>query len=391
MNQLLKVKPYLFIALLFIPQSMAAANSAVFNNAATQITHLLLAEGKTTVAFDSIDQSANALGNFGPGLRAELMLAFEAVNMELEEKGEMFVTIGENATYTVQGRYSIGDDPDDLGTEAHKRLLAVEVTIEITNGVEKQSDFTFYLSRERDIIAAEGLNVSFGDRERSETRQAHIAIRKVREASFRTSVTSPKSPYHVDGSKIKTGRQSPYAIELLTRSPVGQTYSPRAPKSDGGPLPFVPVGVGEVYGVKIYNNSDQEIGVAMKIDGIDQFTFSEERDQSTGRPQFTSWIVAPNSSFTIKGWHVSADNSREDNLAAFQVTKYGEGASKFVKDVDPKTNGVITVAIANAFDPQGGKSSATETGFGPPVKQNQKVVHRTLEPPHEFLAIRYAR
>ena len=319
------------------------------------------------------------------------MLAFEAVNRQLKKENKKFVTIGDNATFKVRGNYSVGDDPDDIGTEEHRRQLAVRVTLEITDGAEKQSDFTFYLSRERDIIAAEGLNVRFTDQQQRETRQAHSAIRRARKAAFTENGATGKPHFFVDGSKIKTSQKSDYAVELLTRSPVGKKYNPREPKSNDKSLPFVPIGVGEVYGVKIYNNSDQEIGVAMKIDGIDQFTFSEERNETTGRPRFNSWIIAPHSSFTIKGWHISADNSRDDNLAAFQVTKYGDGASKFVSNVDPKSNGVITVAIANSFDPRGGKSSATETGFGPPVKQNQKVVQRKFEPPHEFLAIRYSR
>jgi len=369
----------------------ASASTAEFNNAATKITHLLLAQGKTTVAFDAIEQSDNALGNYGPGLRAELMLAFEAVNSKLKENDEKHVTIGSNATFQVRGRYSVGDDPDDIGTIERKRLLAVEVTIEITNGVETQSDFTFFLSRERDVIAAEGLNVRFSDEQRRETRRAHTEIRRVRKVALEAPADPAKPSFVVNGTKIKVSRKSDYAIELLTRSPVAKNYTPRGPSSASGVLPFVPVGVGEVYGIKVYNNSDQEIGVSMKIDGIDQFTFSEERNSETGRPQFTSWIIAPNSSFTIKGWHISADNSRDDNLAAFQVTKYGEGASRFVNAVDPGSVGVITVSISNSFDSHGGKSSATETGFGPPVKQNQTVVHRKLEAPHEFLAIRYSR
>ena len=381
----------LLLAWILIPQQVVFANTAEFNNAATKVTDLLLAQGKTTVAFETIQQRENAIGNFGPGLRAELMLAFEAVNRQLKKENKKFVTIGDNATFKVRGNYSVGDDPDDIGTEEHRRQLAVRVTLEITDGAEKQSDFTFYLSRERDIIAAEGLNVRFTDQQQRETRQAHSAIRRARKAAFTENGATGKPHFFVDGSKIKTSQKSDYAVELLTRSPVGKKYNPREPKSNDKSLPFVPIGVGEVYGVKIYNNSDQEIGVAMKIDGIDQFTFSEERNETTGRPRFNSWIIAPHSSFTIKGWHISADNSRDDNLAAFQVTKYGDGASKFVSNVDPKSNGVITVAIANSFDPRGGKSSATETGFGPPVKQNQKVVQRKFEPPHEFLAIRYSR
>jgi hypothetical protein len=346
----------------------------------------LLAQGKTTVAFETIENGANTNGNFGPGLRAELILAFEAVNKQLQGDKKEFVTIADNAAFKVRGSYSIEDDRNDGGSPKRQRLLAVEVNIEITDGTEKQSDLTFFLTRGRDIVAAEGLSIKL-DPDAGKKDQ-HKEIRKALDA-LESGGDDAKPMFVVEGTKIKTNKDSEYAIELVTRSPVGTKYSPRGPKSDSGALPFVPVGVGEIYGIKIYNKSDRRISVAMKIDGIDQFTFSEERNEKTARPRFTSWIVGAKSSFTIKGWHISADNSRKDNLSAFQVTKYGEGASKFAKSVDQNLNGVISVAIATEF--VSGSRGDSETGFGPPVEQKQKVVKVKMNPPHEFLSIRYSR
>ena len=40
-------------------------------------------------------------------------------------------------------------------------------------------------------------------------------------------------------------------------------------------LPFVRIDKGELYEVRVVNNSPEEVAVTLAIDGIDQFTFSD--------------------------------------------------------------------------------------------------------------------
>lgn len=387
----------MIVALLFWMSLVSSShaletNVSGMNGAAEKLTKILLDSERRSVTFGQFDQDSETGGNVGPGIRSELILAFESVNKLRTDKGEPSVRVDSdvNAGSVIKGSFSTDDDPNDLGTPEPKRLLVVKINVVITDGTDKISDFTFYLERARDIITAEGLTLKLNPNH--SPKQDHAAIRKAIENTKADKPEKAKPMFAADGSKIKTSPDSPFAVELVTRSPVSKVYAPRGPKKDSGVLPLVPIGVGEIYGVKIYNDSDEEVAVSLKIDGIDQFTFSEDRNPDTARPRFSSWIIGPKSDFTIKGWHTTSDPNRKDNLAAFLVTKYGEGASKYAPPETPGNVGVISVSFAKSHpaDSKNAKSSA-ETGFGPPVEQKQKVVERKIDPPHEFISVRYNR
>lgn len=203
----------------------------------------------------------------------------------------------------------------------------------------------------------------------------------------------PKTTAHLDGTLVRARADSPYAVEIRT-APVTDLKAVTAlrPESKDG-LAFVDVPIGQVYEVRVLNESREEIAVSLSIDGIDQFTFTEDR-KSDGRPRYTHWIVDPGtkaipSEVLILGWHKTASKMRTDSVLSFLVTKYGQGAaSKFPQEAQGKI-GLITVGISRSF-PKGSRSGA-ETGFGPPREVKQTVVERRIDDPHEFITIRYTR
>src|SRR5262249_37026990 len=137
----------------------------------------------------------------------------------------------------------------------------------------------------------------------------------------------------------------------------------------------------------VRNNSEQEVGVSLAVDGIDVFTFSEDRNDK-GEPRFTHFILAPKSETTVVGWHRTIDPKRKGNYLSFLVTDYGQGAAaKFPAQRQGKA-GTITVWFANS-SPSG--RSGSETGFGPPREVKQTAVKRSFDPPHDFVTIRYNR
>ena len=172
------------------------------------------------------------------------------------------------------------------------------------------------------------------------------------------------------------------------------------------------VHVGEVYEVRVVNFSSHEIAVSLAIDGIDHFTFSEDRtavlddrgkpvagpdSKPVQRPKFSHWIVGPAKAgkpgeVLILGWHKTADPKRKDNVMSFLVTEYGKGAaSKFPTQAQGKV-GLITVGISRSFkDGELRPRSANETGFGPDRELKQEVVKRFIDAPHEFVTVRYNR
>src|SRR5262249_15133236 len=139
----------------------------------------------------------------------------------------------------------------------------------------------------------------------------------------------------------------------------------------------------ELYEIRVHNRSKNEIAVSVKIDGIDSFEFSDDRNPTTGRPIFAHWIVAPGGTLKLPGWHKTNDPKRDDTFLSFLVTDYGKGASSKLAGRSQGEVGVITVAISNSHDPSSSKGTAksgAETGFGPPVKGLLKPIERRIDP-----------
>ncbi len=204
----------------------------------------------------------------------------------------------------------------------------------------------------------------------------------------------PKVIAFVDGTFVRTSKASPYAVEIRKKplAAPGSALPVAASLKEG--LPFVGIDRGEVYEVRVVNDSDHEIAVSLAIDGIDQFTFSEDR-KPDGTPKFSHWIVGAAKDrkpgeVLIVGWHKTADPSRKDNVLSFLVTEYGKGAlGKFPTRAQGKI-GTITVGISRSYVPgPNAPKSASETGFGPPREVKQEVVTRKIDDPHEFITIRY--
>jgi hypothetical protein len=201
---------------------------------------------------------------------------------------------------------------------------------------------------------------------------------------------------------ISSAKDSLYAIELLVKPLKDhdrQSAKPRAAREEVGKA-FVSIEKDELYEVKVYNNSEREVAVALTIDGLDVFHFSKDRDDK-GQPRFTHFIIAPKGSrenpdgtLTVVGWHNTTDPRARDNFLSFLVTAYGQGAISRAGLPGRGQVGVIHVQFSHCRPlPVGAtpKNSGNETGFGPPREVRQKEVRYEIEPPHDFISVRYTR
>ena len=143
----------------------------------------------------------------------------------------------------------------------------------------------------------------------------------------------------------------------------------------------------ELYEIMIYNSSKEEVAVAVSIDDLDVFHFTEDR--TDGHPNYTNHIVPRESETVIQGWHKSIHGN--ENVLSFLVTGYGQGAASKAGVTARGKVGVIHVQFAACSPLAPGAKSANETGFGPPIKVEQKVVTYDIKPPHDFVSIRYSR
>lgn len=352
--------------------------------AANELTKILVDQKHKSVSFGTI-QSKSAAGNIGPGLLIDLRNEFQRINAERKSKDLKFIEVVDKSRNRIQGEYSVDDDPDDINTEESKRFLALKVKIQIVRDSDVTHTHTFYSSRVRDIIPGGGVSSNFQGIE--DARETHATIRQAIEDSRKGKPTFIKI-----GTRIKSSKQSQQEVEILTANPQEKdVYTPAKITDVVKGSPLVPVSIGRLYAVKIYNHADHEVAVKLKIDGIDQFTFSKDRVEKTGKPRFSSWIIGPKSSFAIKGWHLTANPKTKNNLSSFIVNRYGDGISQFTP-VDMKQNGVIAVSFSRAHRPGAGTAKGNaETGFGPPVEQKQTVVKRKIDPEHDYISVRYTR
>jgi hypothetical protein len=97
-------------------------------------------------------------------------------------------------------------------------------------------------------------------------------------------------------------------------------------------------------------------------------------------------------SLVIPGWFNTIDTKRKDNFLRFLVTEYGQGAASKFPTQSQGQIGVVTVQISKSHLPGSGQAkSSAETGFGPPVQAELKALERLIDPPHDFISLRYLR
>ncbi len=204
-----------------------------------------------------------------------------------------------------------------------------------------------------------------------------------RNRDFKEHILHPK--LYVDGSQCCPSKKSPYRIEVLVHghpTPINVT--------DG--LGFVNINRGDIYSVKIYNNSQYDSAVYLSVDGLNVFTFSKLRKHD-GTPKYSFYVVPAHKVVELKGWH--RDNHVVNSI---QVTKYADSAAASTHH--QHDIGTITAVFAAAW-PKGGKRPHDEdftskgapnaTGFGPPVSQVVQEVQREVGRMRASISLRYSK
>lgn len=329
----------------------------------------------------------------GPGIAKKIQQAIEQ---------EKMVSINDLAVWTIQGTMIFGDGTNgELNGGADSKLttnrLSLTILLQLINTqTQAKVEDKIVVTKLSQLPTLTGATFQTSpDADVKESRKSFV------QGLVAAPFIDPKAP-----SRVRVSPDSPYSLELRAK-PIGAENSanglpiasaikerPGITATSMQPFAFSPIDKNQVYEVVVGNESDREIAVSISVDGIDVFTFSEEINLNTKKSLFTHFIVAPQSELVVPGWHKTIDPNRDDNFLAFLVTEYGQGASSklFPQKAIDGTVGAVTVAISNSYSPSdGAKSSQAETGFGPPVKQDQKPVERAIDPPHAFITIRYER
>jgi len=360
-----------------------------------------LADGVREAA-EKLDQKSVRIGLFSPSDNDKSQSG-GAFMSELNAALGKFVN--PIAALEIKGDYGYINDPAHPGS----KVVAVRAKL-FADGTEKKefAPFEGYISDASDIARLMGANVDFKDEYDPAKRN-----KELQDGLPPGPHKSPKHPAFVHGrgdTLVSPTKDSPYAVEirtlLLADFGKQKAGARQAELVDGEP--FVEIEKDELYEVRALNYSDHEVAVSLVIDGIDQFTFSDDRGED-GRPKYKHYIVdaAKNGNpgqVLINGWHKTAkkltDADRRQgkgNELSFLVTEYGKGAaSKFPTQSQGKV-GTITVGFAKSYlrRTYGTVGSAapgsTETGFGPAVESKQTPVVRTTDDPSAFVTVRYSR
>jgi hypothetical protein len=361
-----------------------------------------LAESVRKVA-GKLDQPAVRIGFFSPfGL--DDSHAGGAFMAELATTLKDFVNPA--AALELRGEYGFIENPESTGL---KVIVVRAKLIRISTGREEKEfpEFEGYIRSVTDLARIAGGNVAFKPDDKYEGAPPSEGRNKDLQKTLPPAPgKAPEVKAHIHGpgdTLVSATSDSPYSVEIRTLALAefgkGTAVARKVELVNG--LPFVPIEKGELYEVRVVNSSNHEIAVSLALDGIDQFSFTDDR--TNGKPNYSHWIVAPckgdkPAELLIRGWHKTAKPLTEDdkrqgkgNVLKFLVTKHGEGAaSKFPTQSQGKV-GTITVGIALSFPPGSGNKGASETGFGPPEEVKHEVVKRDISAPHEFVTVRYSR
>lgn len=343
------------------PPPAVAANdlNQVLAEMAKKIKLLLDQKGIDAIAVGEFTAPAKLTASAGPAIA-------KCLADELKRLG---VTVKPKAEFEVNGRYQ---DVDDKETQ----LLAVQIKARV---VDRAGDEIMVLEP-RAIFNMTTIALLTGV---TVVMPADGTVQERNEALVE-ALDEPEA--HFDGSRITAGADSPYAIEILVKSEEG--YRPRAASSQGDDgFAFLKLQRGELYAIKLINDSPHDAAVTVSIDGLNIFEFSENKN-------YTHYIVPSRQSLVVPGWHRT--NQVSD---AFQVTEYAKSAAAEAL-VSSATVGTITASFAAAWakdaeppddeapTPKGGVQDDA-TGKGPPVDFKLVEVVRQVGRLRASVSVRY--
>ena len=318
-------------------QAAAAPNDPLqrgLTDVAQNLKKLLAGRGEQGIAVGQFTGPPNFPTSGGPGIVKALSEELGRSGVDVKVRANLGVTgtyraIGEKAGVSLQG----GPKVVVPGLDFEVTMLVIKAQVEDASG-KRLVDYEQKINDPNTISRIFGLTFESPPGNPAKPIEESIA----------------KPSVHVDGSRIRASAKSPYGIELLVRPAGGKERQPREARVEDG-LAFVNIEREEVYAVRLINDSPHEAAVALSVDGLSMFAFSDEK---TAR----FMVVPPGESYVVVGWHRNFDEFNE-----FLITSYAKGAAALL-GADPANVGTIT-ATFQACWPKGTNPPPDEPGSAP--------------------------
>jgi hypothetical protein len=347
------------------PAAAASGIKEEMKEVAKGISSELRELGKTKVdvkGFEFKGSDSKLQGAAGPGIAQVLAEALQNEKLIVEKGADLMI----RGTYV------------DV-IDSKSKLLAAQIKGELVDSNDRT-----ILSFSRGVFGDESLASLFG----ATTTIKPTDDVKARSVQLIEAIDNPTVA--VEDTRISAKKGDPYHIEVHVLQ--GGKYVPRAPTTVDGQA-FVKINRDEVYAIKLFNDSAEEASVAVTVDGLSAFTFSENKD-------YTQYIVGAKSSFLLKGWHRS--NTVSDS---FQVMEYSKSA--VAQKLPTSTSiGVVTATFSVCFPKDApppedeppsstvnkfSRTTADATGRGPEVKDKFKEVERIFGVVRTSISVRYTK
>jgi hypothetical protein len=320
---------------------------------------------------------AVSLGPFKPQSELDQNTSFgprivSALTEALSASGQ--VNVAKAGQWKLDGQY-VGERNDATG------LFEIYILSQLKDarGRSKGEMLTPIITNEKEALAMIGGTVNLPTQVDEALKQQGAGLDQARAAAIEEARKEPA--VSVAGSRIAVSPQSPFAIEILDL-----TGRPLLAASAEGQA-FVEIPKGASYLVRLINDSDQDVGVALTIDGINSLAFSQNKSFR----DLGMWVIGARTSGVVRGWHEVGNQSFQFNV--MDIAKTPAAALGATEQV-----GVITATFCAAFENNlppaellPGLRDKVATGKGPPIEQPLREAVRLFGAVKEAVSVRYAR
>jgi hypothetical protein len=360
------------------PRASATGLRPALAGFARQIQRALRKEGARSLALGDFSGPATQDTNAGPGLQRVLLQELEALGLRVEKKAEM----------SVKGEYTA------VRFGAGKSQVKLRVRAVLRDGDDnKVTEMEADVRNEQDIIQALGLT------------GAMAASRGPAQRNKQLTRLMTKPAVHIDGARVRARKDSLCSIEVRARQGVKDAAQARKARAENGQA-FVKLAKNELYEIHVRNHARHDIAIKVTIDGVDVFSFSDERNEA-GQPKYQTFIVQAGKEMIVPGWFRTLERSD-----AFSITSFAKSAAAKLM-VDPAKVGAITVCVfradpvkpkpqpkeykdeykhdAEADEDMTPKSPRVATGFGPRIATKMHVLPRKVGELLEAVTVRYSK
>lgn len=349
----------LFLLLTWATDVSAATLDDAIGDIVVKLSQYLDSKSETSISIGQFVGPPQLAATSGPGIAQLFKQQFERQGVDVKRR----------ARIGIRGQYSIANGPPGLaGVQLSCSLVDPAGQVLTDFAIEAE-----VVDQPEDVVEILGTTTSLFVEDTDADRSNDL----------KQSIFNPS--LHIEGSKAFSKASSPYALEVAVG---GRGLSILDDEGFG----FVEIDDGSSYTVRLYNRSDLEAAVRLSIDGLNVFTFSEVRNEKTGEPKYSSYIIPPRSHIELQGWHKT-----NEIVHSFLITSYAESAAASISQ--EQNIGTITATFSAAW-PKGTPPPDDEglvgrgdkaTGFGPPIKQVSREVERNIGRLRAAINLRYEK